>query len=84
MLQSPMFFILIGQIRTPAIAVFEKDHISRAVGLLAATRVHRVFVVDNEAKYQYDVFAHYLSLPSALFVSFQLRIFCSILSQSNF
>ena len=39
------------QIRTPAIGVFEKDSISRAVALLAATKVHRVFVVDNEENY---------------------------------
>jgi len=38
-------------IRTPAIAVFERDKLSRAISLLAATNVHRVFVVNNEASY---------------------------------
>eukprot|EP01128_Nolandella_sp_AFSM9_P009153 TRINITY_DN5789_c0_g1_i1.p1 TRINITY_DN5789_c0_g1~~TRINITY_DN5789_c0_g1_i1.p1 ORF type:complete len:354 (-),score=90.60 TRINITY_DN5789_c0_g1_i1:175-1236(-) len=39
-------------IKTPAIAVFNKDKVSRAVSLLAATRVHRVFVVDGEEHYR--------------------------------
>jgi len=38
--------------KTPCIAVFERDKLSRAVGLLAATRVHRVFVVDGEEHYR--------------------------------
>jgi len=38
-------------IKTPAIAVFEKDKLSRAIALLAATNVHRVFVVNNEEAY---------------------------------
>jgi len=37
--------------KTPCIAVFERDKLSRAVALLAATRVHRVFVVDGEEHY---------------------------------
>jgi len=40
------------EIKTPAIAVFEKDKLSRAVALLAATTVHRVFLINNEASYQ--------------------------------
>jgi CBS-domain-containing membrane protein len=39
-------------IKTPSIALFEKDKLSRAVALLAATRVHRVFVVDDEEHYK--------------------------------
>eukprot|EP01125_Pyxidicula_operculata_P022652 TRINITY_DN946_c0_g1_i2.p1 TRINITY_DN946_c0_g1~~TRINITY_DN946_c0_g1_i2.p1 ORF type:complete len:317 (+),score=66.95 TRINITY_DN946_c0_g1_i2:800-1750(+) len=38
-------------IQTPAITVFDRDTLSRAISLLAATRVHRVFVVDNETNY---------------------------------
>jgi CBS-domain-containing membrane protein len=38
-------------IKTPCIAVFEKDKLSRAVTLLAATKVHRVFVVNDEEHY---------------------------------
>eukprot|EP01124_Arcella_intermedia_P026809 TRINITY_DN512_c0_g1_i1.p1 TRINITY_DN512_c0_g1~~TRINITY_DN512_c0_g1_i1.p1 ORF type:complete len:322 (-),score=73.36 TRINITY_DN512_c0_g1_i1:16-981(-) len=38
--------------KTPCIAVFEKYKLSRAVALLAATRVHRVFVVDGEEHYR--------------------------------
>jgi len=37
--------------KTPCIAVFLKDKLSRAVALLAATRVHRIFVVNDEAHY---------------------------------
>jgi len=37
--------------KTPCIAVFLKDKLSRAVALLAATRVHRIFVVNDEASY---------------------------------
>eukprot|EP01123_Difflugia_compressa_P000662 TRINITY_DN1077_c0_g1_i4.p1 TRINITY_DN1077_c0_g1~~TRINITY_DN1077_c0_g1_i4.p1 ORF type:complete len:328 (-),score=48.37 TRINITY_DN1077_c0_g1_i4:181-1164(-) len=40
------------QSRTPCIAVFEHDKLSRAVALLAATRVHRVFIVDGEKDYR--------------------------------
>jgi len=32
--------------------VFGKDPISRVINLLAATRVHRIFVTNDEAKYQ--------------------------------
>jgi len=39
-------------IKTPCIAVFPKDTLSRAIALIAATRVHRVFVVDNEEHYR--------------------------------
>uniref|UniRef100_A0A6B2LAX9 CBS domain-containing protein n=1 Tax=Arcella intermedia TaxID=1963864 RepID=A0A6B2LAX9_9EUKA len=38
--------------KTPCISVEEKDKLSRAVSLLAATRVHRVFVVDNDENYK--------------------------------
>jgi len=41
-----------NDIRTPCIAVFENDPLSRAVGLLAATRVHRVYVVTSEEDYR--------------------------------
>lgn len=40
------------QIKSPSIAVFEHDRVSRAIGLIAATRVHRVFVVDTEKSYR--------------------------------
>jgi len=40
-----------NDIRTPCISVFITDPLSRAVGLLAATRVHRVFVVTSEQEY---------------------------------
>jgi len=39
-------------IKTPCIAVFAGDTLGRAVALLAATRVHRVFVVDDEEHYR--------------------------------
>jgi len=39
-------------IKTPCISVFPQDTISRAIGLIAATRVHRVFVVDDEEHYK--------------------------------
>jgi len=39
-------------IKSPSIAVFEHDKVSRAIGLIAATRVHRVFVVDDEKHYR--------------------------------
>jgi 5'-AMP-activated protein kinase regulatory gamma subunit len=38
-------------IKTPCISVFPQDKLSRAVALLAATRVHRVFVVSDETHY---------------------------------
>lgn len=40
------------EIKSPTIAVFPTDTLLRAIGLLAATRVHRVFVVDNEQDYK--------------------------------
>jgi len=39
-------------IKTPCISVFPKDKLSRAIALLAATRVHRVFVVSDEEHYK--------------------------------
>jgi len=39
-------------IKSPSISVFDHDRISRAIGLIAATRVHRVFVVDNEKDFR--------------------------------
>jgi len=39
-------------IRTPCISVFARDNLARAVALLAATRVHRVFVVSDEEHYR--------------------------------
>jgi CBS domain-containing protein len=39
-------------IKSPTIAVFERDTVGKAIGLLAATKVHRVFVVDNEHDYR--------------------------------
>jgi len=39
-------------IKTPCISVFPKDTLSRAIALLAATRVHRVFVVSDEEHYK--------------------------------
>lgn len=38
-------------IKTPCISVFLHDPLSRALGLLAATRVHRVYVVTSEQDY---------------------------------
>jgi len=39
-------------IKSPSISVFDHDRISRAIGLIAATRVHRVFVVDTEKDFR--------------------------------
>jgi len=39
-------------IKSPSISVFDHDRISRAIGLIAATRVHRVFVVDSEKDFR--------------------------------
>jgi len=39
-------------IKVPCISVFERDSISRAVALISATRVHRIFVVDDETHYR--------------------------------
>jgi len=38
-------------IRAPCIALFSRDPLSRALGLLAATGVHRVYVVNSEEEY---------------------------------
>jgi len=35
--------------RSPCISISSSDKLSKAVGLLAATRVHRIYVVDNES-----------------------------------
>eukprot|EP01125_Pyxidicula_operculata_P001133 TRINITY_DN1108_c0_g1_i2.p1 TRINITY_DN1108_c0_g1~~TRINITY_DN1108_c0_g1_i2.p1 ORF type:complete len:281 (+),score=40.29 TRINITY_DN1108_c0_g1_i2:817-1659(+) len=35
-------------IQTPCLTIFGHDSFSRAIGLMAATKVHRIFVVDNE------------------------------------
>lgn len=57
-LSSPVFQFLAEirdqtiDIRVPTIAVFPHDHLSRAIGVLAATKVHRVFLVDNEQDYR--------------------------------
>jgi len=39
-------------IKSPSISVFDHDKVSRAIGLIAATRVHRVFVVDTEQDFR--------------------------------
>jgi CBS-domain-containing membrane protein len=39
-------------IRSPTIGVFEQDTLGRAVGLLVATRIHRIFVTDDERSYR--------------------------------
>jgi len=39
-------------IRAPLIAVFGTDKVSKVVGLIAATKVHRVYVVDGEETYK--------------------------------
>jgi len=33
--------------KTPCIAIYNHDKLSKAVGLLAATKVHRIYVVDE-------------------------------------
>eukprot|EP01126_Amoeba_proteus_P035088 TRINITY_DN3526_c0_g4_i4.p1 TRINITY_DN3526_c0_g4~~TRINITY_DN3526_c0_g4_i4.p1 ORF type:complete len:224 (+),score=27.21 TRINITY_DN3526_c0_g4_i4:386-1057(+) len=38
-------------IRAPLITVFPTDKLTRAVALLGSTRVHRVFVVNNESEF---------------------------------
>jgi len=59
MLEQVSIFKFLGEIRaqlidikSPTIAIFEKDTLAKAIGLLAATRVHRVFVVDSEKDYR--------------------------------
>lgn len=57
-LSSPVFQFLAAireqsiDIRVPTIAIFPQDSLGRAIAILAATRVHRIFVVDNEADYK--------------------------------
>jgi len=57
-LQSPVFQFLAEirdqtiDIRVPTIAVFPQDTLGRVIGVLAATRVHRIFLVDNETDYK--------------------------------
>jgi CBS-domain-containing membrane protein len=57
-LSSPVFQFLAEirdqaiDIRVPTIAVFPKDTLGRVIGVLAATKVHRVFLVDNETDYK--------------------------------
>jgi len=36
----------------PCISVFPEDKLSRAIGLLVATRVHRIFVVEDEQNFR--------------------------------
>jgi len=56
-LHSPIFAHLqvlrseMNDIRTPTIAIFPTDPLSRAIGLLAATKVHRIYVVESESNY---------------------------------
>lgn len=57
-LSAPVFQFLAAireqviDIRVPTIAVFPEDTLGRAIAVLAATRVHRIFVVDNETDYK--------------------------------
>jgi len=37
--------------RSLAISVFDHDSLKRAIHLIAATKVHRVFVIDNEMNF---------------------------------
>eukprot|EP01126_Amoeba_proteus_P038262 TRINITY_DN3980_c0_g1_i2.p1 TRINITY_DN3980_c0_g1~~TRINITY_DN3980_c0_g1_i2.p1 ORF type:complete len:179 (-),score=31.82 TRINITY_DN3980_c0_g1_i2:137-673(-) len=39
------------EIRAPLITVFPTDKITRAVALLSSTRVHRIFIVNNESDF---------------------------------
>jgi len=77
-LSSPVFQFLAEirdqsiDIRVPTISVFPKDSLSRAIGILAATKVHRVFLVDNEQDYKpiaalsiTDILRHLFKLCSA-------------------
>jgi len=41
----------VSDIKSPTIAVFDHQTLGHAIGLIASTRVHRVFVVDNEQSY---------------------------------
>jgi len=40
------------EIKTPLITVYQEDKLSKAVGLLAATKVHRVFVVESDSSFK--------------------------------
>lgn len=57
-LKSPVFQFLATirdqfiDIRVPTISVFPRDTLGRAIAVLAATRVHRVFLVDTEESYK--------------------------------
>lgn len=58
-MESPIFKFLSEvrqqksiDIKSPTIAVFGHHTLGHAIGLIASTRVHRVFVVDNEENYQ--------------------------------
>jgi len=37
--------------RSLSIGVFERDSFKRTIDLIAATQVHRIFVMDNEEDY---------------------------------
>jgi hypothetical protein len=41
----------IGDDRNPCISIMAHEKLSRAIGLLAATRVHRIFIVDSEENF---------------------------------
>jgi len=58
-LNQPIFQFLqkvrsesVADIRTPCISLFEKDTLSHAAALLAATKVHRIYVVSDEQHFQ--------------------------------
>lgn len=57
-MESPIFRFLSEvrqqsiNIKSPTISVFGHHTLGYAIGLIASTRVHRVFVVDNEENYQ--------------------------------
>jgi len=40
------------EIRTTSISVFERDTLKRTIQLIAATKVHRVFVMNNDNEYK--------------------------------
>jgi len=49
--------------RSPSISISSKEKLSKAVGLLAATSVHRIFIFDNEEFLQAD---HVLSITDII------------------
>eukprot|EP01121_Diplochlamys_sp_Union-15-3_P019415 TRINITY_DN730_c0_g2_i1.p1 TRINITY_DN730_c0_g2~~TRINITY_DN730_c0_g2_i1.p1 ORF type:complete len:312 (-),score=58.67 TRINITY_DN730_c0_g2_i1:15-950(-) len=57
-LKKPIFSFLnevraqLIDIRSPTIAVFGTDSLAMAIGKLSATKVHRIFVVNNEVEYK--------------------------------